>query len=160
MNDHDLTAYCGLYCGDCIRFRSTAADLARELLAELEQTQFREYAAVKQSHIPDFRLYGTMVTLLTQIYGIRCDVPCRLGGDGCGGSCTIVSCVSGKSVEGCWECHRFETCEKLDLLKPFHGEAPVKNLRRIKELGVNGWTKHREACYPWQKRKVNDSPST
>ena len=40
----ELTGYCGLYCGDCIRYRSRAADLAEELLDELrKQTGAGEY---------------------------------------------------------------------------------------------------------------------
>ena len=40
----ELTAYCGLYCGDCVRYRSKASDLARELINELKNTEFDKYA--------------------------------------------------------------------------------------------------------------------
>lgn len=43
----ELTAYCGLYCGDCIRYKSKASDLSRELLRELQNTEFSEYADIK-----------------------------------------------------------------------------------------------------------------
>jgi hypothetical protein len=33
----ELTAYCGLYCGDCIRYRSKAIDLAEDLAYELQK---------------------------------------------------------------------------------------------------------------------------
>ena len=36
-------------------------------------------------------------------------------------------------IVGCWECGEFETCEKLDLLNPGHGEAHLKNLRTLKK---------------------------
>ena len=42
-----LTAYCGLYCGDCIRYRSKAADLARGLLNELQDTEFDNMLKLK-----------------------------------------------------------------------------------------------------------------
>jgi len=32
---------------------------------------------------------------------------------------------------------------------PFHGDAPLKNLRKIKDLGIDNWAKNREKCYPW-----------
>ena len=34
MTDIELTAYCGLYCGDCIRYRSKASDPAKPILEE------------------------------------------------------------------------------------------------------------------------------
>ncbi len=46
MKEKDLTAYCGLHCGDCIRYRSRASELADELLKEIEKTKFTEYAKV------------------------------------------------------------------------------------------------------------------
>jgi hypothetical protein len=151
MTDADLTGYCGLYCGDCIRFRSRAADLANDLVKELDKTQFSDYARVKQSQIPEFEYYEPMVKLLVRISELRCEVPCRLGGDGCVGSCHIVKCVKDKSFEGCWECPEYETCERLRFLKPFHGDTPLRNLGRIKEFGMAAWAKHRGKCYPWQK---------
>jgi hypothetical protein len=48
MTEADLTAYCGLYCGDCIRFGSRVFGLADELLEEFEKTQFSRNARVKQ----------------------------------------------------------------------------------------------------------------
>jgi Protein of unknown function (DUF3795) len=149
MTDADLTAYCGLYCGDCIRYKSKASDLADELLKELEKTQFKYYAKVKQSQIQDFDHYDPMLKLLGHISKLRCEVPCRLGGDGCIGSCEIIACVKDKSFGGCWECSEFETCESLAFLKPFHGDTPRNNLRKIKEFGISAWAKHRGKCYPW-----------
>ena len=34
MTERDLTAYCGLYCGDCMRLKNTASELAGEILEE------------------------------------------------------------------------------------------------------------------------------
>ena len=151
MTDAHLTAYCGLYCGDCIRLRSRASSLANDLLKEFEKTQFSEYARVKQSQIPDFEYYEPTVSLLAHVSRLRCEVPCRLGGDGCIGSCRIIECVKGKSFEGCWECSEYETCKKLDFLKPFHGDTPLENLRKIKEFSIRAWAKHRGKFYPWLK---------
>ncbi|MBW1816899.1 MAG: hypothetical protein JRJ60_07040 [Deltaproteobacteria bacterium] len=71
QNEKDLTAFCGLYCGDCIRYQCRASDLSNE------------------------------------------------------------------------------ECGKLDFLKPFHGDASIKNLRKIAELGLVNWAKNRDKCYPW-----------
>lgn len=151
MTDDDLTGYCGLYCGDCIRYRSRASELAIDLLKEFKETQFSEYARVKQVQIPDFEDYERMVSLLAHVSRLRCEIPCRLGGDGCMASCHIIECVKGKSLDGCWECSEYETCIKLDFLKPFHGDTLICNLGKIKEFGRGDWAKHRGDFYPWQK---------
>ncbi|RLF40821.1 MAG: hypothetical protein DRN12_04540 [Thermoplasmata archaeon] len=38
--------------------------------------------------------------------------------------------------QGCWGCEDFETCSKLDFLKPTHGDAHLKNLGKIRRYGV------------------------
>jgi hypothetical protein len=134
MKDRDLTAYCGLYCGDCIRFKCKASDLSALLLNELEKTHFQEYVKVKRNHAKELENYELMIIALKGISSIKCDVPCRLGGDGCGGSCKIMKCVKDKAMKGCWECAKFKTCSKLNFLKPFHSDAPLKNLQKIREL--------------------------
>ena len=114
-------------------------------------TQFGDYAKMKQSQIADFENYELMRNLLGHISRLNCEVPCRQGGDGCIDSCRIIECVKKKSVEGCWECTDYVTCEKLGFLKPFHGDTPVNNLHKIKKLGIHAWEKHRGKCYPWSK---------
>ena len=154
MTERDLTCYCGLYCGDCIRYESKASELAAGLLKEFEATQFGEYARVKTSQIPDFRYYETLINLLTHVARLRCEVPCRLGGDGCEGACPIVACVKDKSFDGCWECSEYESCEKLECLKSFHGDTPLYNLRMIKKFGITAWVTYRGKCYPWLKERA------
>jgi hypothetical protein len=36
----NLISYCGLYCGDCYRYKGKIADLARDLRKELRQEKF------------------------------------------------------------------------------------------------------------------------
>jgi hypothetical protein len=149
VEGRDLTAYCGLYCGDCIRFKCRASDLSDELLDELEKQHFSQYANVKRHQEKGFENFQMTVSSLKAISSIKCEIPCRLGGDGCGGSCEIIICVTKKRLKGCWDCPGFEECDKLDFLKPFHGQGPLKNLRAIKEHGIESWTGYREKCYPW-----------
>jgi hypothetical protein len=149
MKERDLTAYCGLYCGDCIRYQSRASELADELLKEIEKTKFTEYAKIKQAHKKELEDFGTFVSLLKAISEIKCEIRCRLGDGGCGGKCEIIECVNSKGLEGCWDCVEFERCDKFDFLKPYHADAPLKNVRKIKELGIENWAKSREKCYPW-----------
>ncbi len=84
----ELTAYCGLYCGDCIRYRSKAADLARNLISELQEIQFDKYAEFKSGStkqfdaVKQFELYRECCEVLEAIIALQCNNPCRVGG-GC-----------------------------------------------------------------------------
>jgi len=149
MKEKDLTGYCGLYCGDCIRYQSKSSDLADRLLKELDRQRFSEYADVKRRFNKDFDNYDLLISGLKAIAGLRCEIPCRLGGNGCAGSCEIIMCVKTKSLEGCWGCDTFETCDKFNFLKPFHGDGPMNNLKKIKKYGLGNWATHREKFYPW-----------
>jgi hypothetical protein len=149
MKAKELTAFCGLYCGDCIRYQSKASDLASQLLNEFDKRHFKKYAEVKKHHTPEFENYDAVVHLLKAISAFSCQIPCRMGGDGCGGACKIIRCVKDKSYQGCWECGEFESCQNLNFLKPFHGDAPIQNLRKIREIGIENWASHREKCYLW-----------
>jgi hypothetical protein len=149
MKDKELTGYCGLYCGDCIRYKCKASDLAGELLNEIDNPHFSEYAKVKRVHTKEFENFDLLLSSLKALSNIRCETPCGSGGDGCGGACEIIRCVRAKGFQGCWECDNSKGCDKLDFLKPFHGDAILKNLQKIKELGLDNWAKSREKCYPW-----------
>jgi hypothetical protein len=151
MNDKDkvLTAYCGLYCGDCIRYKSKAADLALELLNELRRVNFENYAKVKRNSVKEFERYGEMIKTIEAINNLKCNTPCRLGGDGCAKPCEIIKCVTSKNLKGCWECSEFEECDKFEFLKPFSGDGPQKNLKKIKKYGLDNWSIHREKFYSW-----------
>lgn len=60
----ELTGFCGLYCGDCIRYKSKAADLARELSGELEKAHFDKYAKVKSASVKELESYNNLVLIL------------------------------------------------------------------------------------------------
>ena len=63
----------------------------------------------------------------------------------------ILQFVKDRSFEGCWECPDYERCENLEFLKPFHGDTPLRNLGKIKELGIGAWAAQRGKFYPWQE---------
>ena len=144
-----LTGYCGLFCGDCIRYRSKAADLALELLNELRRVHFEKYAKVKRNSVEEFERYDEMIKAMEVINDLKCNIPCRLGGDGCAKPCEIRKCVPSKRLQGCWECGEFEECNKFEFLKPVHGNGPKENLKIIKKYGLENWAIHREKIYPW-----------
>jgi hypothetical protein len=90
-----------------------------------------------------------LISLLQVLPYLKCESTCRSGQDGTGGSCAVKKCICEKEIEGCWACDGFETCEKLEFLRPVCGDAPLKNLRKIKEYGIDNWSGHREKQYPW-----------
>jgi hypothetical protein len=145
----ELTAYCGLYCGDCLRYRSKAAVLARDLMSELQAVRFDKYAQVKSASVKELKNYDECVHVLDAMVKLGCDTPCRAGGDGCSGPCEIKRCVQMKKLEGCWECDQLERCDKFESFRPIHGDTTKGNLRKIKEYGLNGWAEHREKFYSW-----------
>lgn len=145
----ELTAYCGLYCGDCLRFRSKVTDLARDLLSELQAVRFDKYAQVKSASVKEFEHYDECRQVLDAIVELRCDTPCRAGGDGCLQPCEIKRCVQSKNLEGCWECGEFEECDKFQFFKQFHGDTARENLRKIKRYGPSKWIDHRGEFYKW-----------
>lgn len=148
--ESELTAYCGLFCGDCIRYKSKGAKLAGELIAEFNSKNYSEYSKIKKENAAEFNHFESSLQLLTSISNFGCNIPCRAGGDGCGGNCKIIQCVREKLIAGCWECPVYENCPKLTFLKPFHGDGPLKNLKLIKKHGLENWENHREKCYTWE----------
>ena len=146
----ELTAYCGLYCGDCIRYRSKAANLARDLISELQNTEFYKYSQVKSLSVKELEHYQEALDVLAAIVRLQCNEPCRVGGGCPTFTCGILECCQKKGFEGCWECSEFENCKEFESLKPFHGDAPLQNLYKIRELGSEKWAKHRQKFFIWQ----------
>ena len=136
MPDENLVSYCGLYCGDCHGYTGSIADLARDLRKELRKNKFDEVAKV----IPfkEFKNYPECYECLGAMVKLRCK--------GCRGGfrskfCEITKCALEKEYQGCWQCKKFETCEKFKFLKPVHKDANLKNLRKIKRQGLEVFIK-------------------
>jgi len=139
--EKDLVTYCGLYCGDCFGYQGKIADLARDLRKELRQAKFNKTAELL-SAIPffaTFKDYPQCYEVLGALVKFRCKNTCRGGGGP--PFCKMRKCCQKKGIEGCWQCDEFETCEKLDTLKPNHGDAHLKNLRIIKKQGIDEFIK-------------------
>ncbi len=134
----NLIAYCGLYCGDCFAYQGRIADLARDLREELRRSKFEKTAAYV-SQTPFFKVfedYPQCYKVLGAMVKFRCKRACRGGG---GPPCKMRNCCQKKGIEGCWECEDFETCTKLDFLKPNHEDAHIKNLKIIKKSGIESF---------------------
>ena len=139
--DEDKIAYCGLYCGDCFGHKGTVADLARDLRKELRQGKFQKFAEfmAKYPFGKVFENYAECYEVLGAMVKFRCKRTCRGGGGP--PFCKMRKCAQKKDIAGCWECERFETCDKLDYLKPVHGDAHIKNLRKLKAKGTDQFVK-------------------
>ncbi len=133
----DLIAYCGLYCGDCFGHRGTVADLARDLRKELRQAHFAKIAESVSAYFPVFKNYKQCYEVLGALVRFRCKNACKGGGGP--PFCKIRKCCQKKGVDGCWQCDEFETCEKLDFLEPGHGDAHRRNLKTIRQEGVDSF---------------------
>jgi hypothetical protein len=148
-----LVAYCGLYCGDCPMHRGKIADMARDLRKELRQSKFDKTAEDLStfSFFDIFKNYPQCYEVLGAMVKLRCGKVCKDGGGP--PFCKIRKCCQKKGIQGCWECDEFETCEKLDFLKPGHGLAHIKNLKKIKTKGVAEFLKGEKHWYLKEKSK-------
>lgn len=152
--DKDLIAYCGLYCGDCFGHKGKVADLARDLRKELRQSRFgktAEYLST-MSFFKVFENYQQCYEVLGAIVKFRCKKACRGGGGP--PFCKIRKCCQKKGIEGCWECNEFGTCEKLDFLKPNHGDAHLKNLRKLGKQGIDTFLEGKKHWYSKTKESA------
>lgn len=135
----ELMAYCGLYCGDCFGYNGRIAELAKELRKELRQAKFDRIAESLSANpfFSVFGRYGQCYDVLGALVRFRCKKTCRGGGGP--PFCEMRKCCRSKEIEGCWECDQFGGCDKLDFLKAGHGDAHLKNLRKLRRAGVEAF---------------------
>ncbi len=143
----DLVAYCGLYCGDCPGYTGRIPDLARDLRKELRKFRY-DKMAVALSELAIFTMfknYQQCYEVLGGMVKLRCKHACKGGGGN--PYCKIRKCCQKKGIEGCWLCDEFETCAKLDALNAVHGIAHIRNLRKIKRIGIDGFLEGQKFWY-------------
>jgi len=143
----DLVAYCGLYCDDCMAREGKIADLATDLKGELKSAGFERFVEAV-SDVPFFealRKYPDFTAVLDVLVASRCEKPCKEGG--ANPKCEVRLCCKEKEIEGCWVCGEFVDCEKLKFLERVHGIAHIRNLRRLKRNGVDGFLKGKHDWY-------------
>lgn len=143
-----MTAYCGLYCGDCAFNVGTIPDLARDLRKELRKARFDKVAEV----IPfiDSEEYQEAYEFMGSLVKLRCK-GCKIGGRS--KFCNIAKCAIKKGYEGCWECDEFADCGKMEFLAHVHGDGHIKNLRKIKRVGVDQWVEEGPLWYSAPRKK-------
>ena len=136
-NRKELLAYCGLYCGDCPAYTGEIPDAANNLADVLEKYRIDRVAEILfPEELGD---YDKLQKMLEFLGNARCTEICRQRPD-TETSCKIRKCCKEKGFFACHECDDFEDCDHIKtFMQGFHAEACVKNLRTIKEMGVEAW---------------------
>lgn len=144
--EKDLLAYCGSYCGDCLGYTGVIADTARDFMKVLEKYEFGRTA--KCVFPEELENYDTFHEALVFMTGLKCIQICRERGDS-GTSCEVRRCCRDRGLYACYECNDFETCDKLrSFMGGLHADSCLKNLRAIKEIGLEAWLiEGKRHCY-------------
>jgi hypothetical protein len=135
----DLLAYCGFYCGDCLGYTGVVADAANSMMEVLGTYQFHRTAeCVFPEQLRDYDKLHEMLGFMT---GLRCPGICRKEEQDRGLSgCEVKNCCRDRGFYACYECDDFETCELLHSLhKGLHTDSCVKNMKAIREMGLEAW---------------------
>ncbi len=148
-SDFKKTAYCGLFCGDCIPSNEALFEAVDELGKRLTELPVTRYASLRAAKNPAFEDFPTFMGVLDEMRKIRCEKPCREGGGHT--DCPVRDCAKGKGYLGCWECDSRRDCELLAPLKEFHGPVIEENLDTIRRCGPQDWSERRGKHYPWEK---------
>jgi hypothetical protein len=93
-DDRLLTAYCGLFCGDCIPARKSLFETAGKLEDLLQELRFENYAELKAKTDKTFEDYPQFARFLGTIRKLECPAPCREGGGK--PACPIRECRRGR----------------------------------------------------------------
>ena len=131
------TAYCGLYCLDCIPSNKKFFQLVSELDKTLKDLKFENYAKLKSKKSAIFNDYPVFIKVLKEIKKLECSSTCRDGPNsilGCRTNCKIRICAIEKGYEGCWQCDNHKDCANLSDLKINH-PGLEKNIELIKIYG-------------------------
>lgn len=141
MENKSLIAYCGLCCLDCHGYKQKIPDLARDLRKELRSSKYEKFASAlsTQSFGKGFKEYKKCYEVLGAMVKFRCHKGCRNGGGN--PFCSIRKCCQKKELKGCWLCTEFESCKKLDTLRPVHDDAHIKNLIILRKKGEDAFLK-------------------
>lgn len=146
-DDKLFTAFCGLYCLDCIPCDKDFFQKIDELASLIEEHNIERYTELRSEADSSLGDFPRFMKTLHAIRGLECPAPCREGGGN--PECAIRSCARGKGLDGCWECDERSDCSRLEPLEVFHGETIKDNLEAIRECGIDNWGERRGKHYPW-----------
>jgi hypothetical protein len=134
----EMLAYCGLYCGDCGGYSGEIAESAKNLDRVLKKYKFeRTSQSLFSNELKEYDKFSTMLQFMTSM---KCPTICRKRKDG-ETTCEIRKCCRKKGFYTCSECDSFESCEKLKTMENLHRDSCIKNLKNIREKGIETWLK-------------------
>jgi hypothetical protein len=141
MSDTLDVAYCGLHCGDCVIRTGRLAALAQALRHQMRKPEFMKLAEglpeIKPEIFNGLREAERCLQVLDSMTHLDCERVCHSGGGG--QACAIRKCGQERGFDGCWECDDFEHCETLASIDPVHKGAHRKNIRMIRQKGIDGF---------------------
>ncbi len=182
--DKKLVCPCGLTCCDCLFYKSEIYDAARKLkkLIKLNDLDlFLKGNSIKKNwkslsehmllgeeqeweqvgkYLEIFKDMPLFINILDGIIKLQCKATCQeTGGCSLGGNtheCHALRCVKSNGYDGCWQCDKFENCDKLGFVKERYGAVIEENLRIAKDKGVEEVKSHGNRYYVWQRKKYGD----
>jgi hypothetical protein len=114
-----------------------------------EGSEFAQY-------FDSFKKMPDFLNVLDGIIKLQCKTTCQeSGGCSLGGAtheCEALKCIKSKKYEGCWDCTKAGSCEKLTFLKRNYGETIEGNLRIIKDEGFDAVKSRGNQYYAWQRK--------
>lgn len=149
---NELLAYCGFYCGDCLGHTGVIAEAAKDFKRVLDKYQFARTAkCVLPDLLKDYDRFYEVVGFMT---GLKCPMICREREDS-GIACEVRKCCLDNCFYACYECDDFETCDKLkSLMDGLHYKSSLKNLKAIKEMGLEEWISKGTRHHYWDKGDI------
>jgi hypothetical protein len=174
--DRKFICPCGLTCCDCLFYRSEIYETARKLREVIQISQLdtflnlivqnkgwnsiAKYLGQEGSefarHFDSFKKMPEFLSVLDGIIKLQCTTTCQeSGGCSLGGAtheCEALKCIKSKKYEGCWDCMKAGSCEKLTFLKRNYGETIEGNLRIIKDEGMEAVKSRGNKYYAWQRK--------
>jgi len=78
IEEKDLIAYCGLYCGECINHKGEIADLARDLRKKLREAKFDRVSRGLSKYFKEFNKYQECYEVLGAMVRLRCKKHVRM----------------------------------------------------------------------------------
>ena len=132
----NLLGCCGIYCGACFAYRGTIRQKAVELREILNEEKFRKIVTAL-GWMGD---YSEFSKFLSHLKSLKCE------GCGAGGGnpwCSIRKCCQKKGFTSCAECNELP-CEKLEWITKRYSKWNLKNLEKVKEIGIKKWLKEQK----------------